>query len=155
MFPLPLPLLRFLTKPFRASYRRFSGLRPLRKPSPFICAPDVYSGSGAAALLSFPASQALPSLLARSRLPFPRSSPLALRLETSLNISIRKPQGFQPQGLWLFPSVEGAGPFGVSHRLSSATSSGNALVTDYFFLSVRGILYKFPTYPLRHQRLPS
>lgn len=155
MLPLPLPLLRFLAKPSRTSHRRFSGLRPLRKPSPSVCAPDVYSGSGAAALLSFRTFRALPFLSASSRFPFPCTSPLALDFETSLNISKPEPQGFQPQEPWLSPSVEGAGPFGVSHRLSSATSSGNALMTDYFFLSAPELSYEIPACPLRHQRLPS
>lgn len=149
------PLLRFLTKPFRASYRRFSGLLPLVKPRPFTSTPDVYSGSGPSALLVFPASRALPTLSARIRVPFPNSSPLALFVGPSLNIPTDEPQGFQLQGLWLSPFVKGAGPFGVSHRLSSATSSGNASVIDYFFLSAPKSSYDDSGQLLHHPRLPS
>lgn len=149
------PLLRFFTKPSRASYRRFSGLIPLAKPRPFTSTPDVYSGSGPSALLGFSASRALPTLSARIRVPFPNSSPLALFVGPSLNIPTRKPQGLQLQGLWLSPFVKGAGPFDVSHRLSSATSSGNASVIDYFFLSASKSSCDDSEQLLHHPRLPS
>lgn len=149
------PLLRFFTKPFRTSYRRFSGLIPLAKPRPFTSTPDIYSGSGPTALLGSTVSRALPTLSARIRVPFPNSSPLALFVGPSFNIPTGEPQGFQLQGPWLSPFVKGAGPFGVSHRLSSATSSGNASVIDYFFLSAFQSSYDDLEQPLHHQRLPS
>lgn len=149
------PLLRFFTKPSQASYRRFSSLIPLVKPRPFTSTPDVYSGSGPTALLGFSAFRALPTLSARIRVPFPNSYPLALFVGPSLNIPTNEPQGFQLQGLWLSPFVKGAGPFGVFHRLSSATSSGNASVIDYFFLSASKSSYDDLEQPLHHPRLPS
>lgn len=59
-FPFPVPLLRFLAKPFRTSRRRFSGFIPSGKPFPLKCNSTFYVESGTVASMGLTTFQALP-----------------------------------------------------------------------------------------------
>jgi hypothetical protein len=112
---LPLRSCASLQNPFKASYRRFSGLIPRKKPCPST-APEGLVRVGAACSLglsdlsgsqnSWPGSKASPF----------RSRPLALKKYKPHNLYPHEPQGSAFQKPWPSP-LRDAGPYGLLHRL--------------------------------------
>jgi hypothetical protein len=119
-FPIPSSALALLHQTVPAWCRSPSGLLPPKKPCPLLLPWGFSPGRGLPALLGLQTFRALPP-----RKPDPRrlssGRPFRSSNELASRPTHRGTLGVQAFTAWLFPSEKGAGPFGLSHRRSSAT----------------------------------
>jgi len=120
-FPLPLSTRALPYKTFQAFYRRFSGLIPSKKPSPFLL-PEGLVQVGGVCSLGLSHLVGSPSADPRKEASPFSPSPHALTLKSPLDELSPKPQGLSVSGLALSQRI-GRRPIG----LSSPTAVSNLL----------------------------
>jgi len=120
VLPPPCPLLRFLTKPLGlvSALQRFD---PTRKAVPLGATRRISSGQGlmlswAFRPLGLSRHRPRQEVIYTSRTPFPLFDSNCLTTARTVNLKVSL------SATWLSPSEEGAGPFGLFHRLPSPTS---------------------------------